>query len=156
MSATAHAKLKLAVSFHEAQSFAVPINFSPRVTLLGIDSVRALRGCDAEAVLKTICNAVHPRCLRFVFNLAVNAGRRTELRFWKKDVLGQVDKNARPETVIDEILGTRQSFPRGEIEIAWTLSAMTICKLIRAGELIETSHQITRESLASFLQRRLQ
>jgi hypothetical protein len=72
------------------------------------------------------------------------------------EICGAVDKWAEPEIVIGKILGDRKSFPRTEIEIQWTMSAITISHLVRAGEIAEVNHQLTRASLAAFLERRLQ
>jgi hypothetical protein len=130
---------------------------SSRVRLVNIGTVRAVRGCDAETVLKAVGDITHPHFLRWVFNVAVkSSGRIRDLRFWKDELCGTADKWAKPETVIDRILGDRGSFPRGEIEVEWTINATTISKLVRAGEIDEVSHRLTRASLAAFLKRRLQ
>lgn len=137
----------------------LPIEVSARCTLVGLDFVRNQRGCDAESVLNCVGNATHPRFLRWVFNLAVNAedARRRELRFWKDEILleGRCDKWCEPAQAVEKILGSRRTFPRGEIEVAWTLHAATISRLIRAGEITEINRQLTRPSLAAFLTRRL-
>ena len=89
--------------------------------------------------------------------MALNpAGRIRDLRFWKDELCSEVNKFADPQNVIEKILGGRRDFPRGEVEIQWTISAMTISNLVRAGEITEVNHKLTRASLAAFLQRRLQ
>jgi hypothetical protein len=133
---------------------ALPI--SPRVSLLDVGAVRLARGCDAESVFKSVADARHPKFLRWVFNVAVHPKGIRDLRFWAAEVSGAVDKWADPKTVIAAILGERRSFLRSELEIGWTMNATTISRLLRAGELRETEHRITRESLAAFLERRLQ
>jgi hypothetical protein len=130
---------------------------SPRVCLVDIGVVRAARGCDAESVLKCVCDSTHPKFLRWVFNIAVKpAGKIRELRFWKDELTGEVNKWDEPKSVIAKILGTVGSFPRGEIEVQWTITAQTVSRLVRAGELAEVNHKLTRASLAAFLERRLQ
>jgi hypothetical protein len=88
--------------------------------------------------------------------VAVKLARNRELRFWKDEIFGDVDKWAEPEIVIGKILGERRSFPRTEIEIQWTITAQTVSRLVRAGELAEVNNKLTRASLAAFLERRLQ
>lgn len=135
----------------------LPLEVSARCVLVPLETVRIQRGCDAESVLRTVGDATHPRFLRWVFNLGVNRlGDIRELRFWKDEVAGIADPWAEPETAIELILGKRETFPRGEIEVAWTINATTIGRLIRAGELEESNHKLTRASLAAFLKRRLQ
>ena len=129
---------------------------SSRVKLVGISTVRAIRGCNAEMVLKSIGDATHPNFIRWAFDVAVKPARTRELRFWLEEICGAVDKWAEPEIVIGKILGDRKSFPRTEIEIQWTMSAITISHLVRAGEITEVNHKLMRASLAAFLERRLQ
>jgi hypothetical protein len=118
--------------------------------------VRAVRGCDARTVLKSVGDATHPNFIRWAFDVAVKPARTRELRFWKDEIFGNVDKWAEPKIVIGKILGHRKSFPRAEIEIQWTLSPISISHLVRAGEITEANHELTRDSLAAFLERRLQ
>jgi hypothetical protein len=132
------------------------IQVSSRVKLVNIGMVRAVRGCDARTVRKSVGDAMHPNFIRWVFDVAGNPARNRELRFWKDEISGDVDKWAEPEIVIGKILGDRKSFPRTEIEIQWTMSAISISHLVRAGEITEGNHELTRASLAAFLERRLQ
>jgi hypothetical protein len=148
-------------SIHAQRS--LPLEVSARCTLVTLEFVRNLRGCDAESVRNCVGDATHPNFLRWVFNLAVKpAGEIRELRFWKSEILGPTDKWAQPAAAIAQILGARETFPRGEIEVAWTINATTISRLVRTGEIEEspcrTGHhrRLTRRSLAAFLARRLQ
>jgi hypothetical protein len=129
---------------------------SPRVKLVGISVVRAVRGCDAHTVRKSVCDSTHPNFIRWVFDVAGKPARNRDLRFWKDEVFGQADAWMPAEDAIKRILGSRRTFPRGEIEVQWTINAMTISRLVRAGELTEVNHELTRASLAAFLERRLQ
>jgi hypothetical protein len=129
---------------------------SSRVKLVTISTVRTVRGCNAEMVLKSVGDATHPNFIRWAFDVAVKLARNRELRFWKDEIFGDVDKWAEPEIVIGKILGERRSFPRTEIEIQWTITAQTVSRLVRAGELAEVNNKLTRASLAAFLERRLQ
>jgi hypothetical protein len=133
-----------------------------RVQLVGINMVRTIRGCDAVTVLKCVEDATRPNFLRWVFNVAVKPAGIRHLRFWKDELGGTVDKFADPKTVIEKILGDRRSIPRGELAARWSLSRVTISRLVRAGELVEVAgrkgqaRELTRASLAAFLKRRLQ
>jgi|ERR1039458_2092001 hypothetical protein len=136
---------------------------SPRIVFITLGVVRVVRGCDAESVLKSVGDATHPKFLRWVFDISPVAGRKArELRFWKEEIWGNVDKWAAPGIIIPQILGPRQSFPRGEIEVQWIINSSTISRLVRAGELTEgprrtgQHRELTRASLAAFLERRLQ
>ena len=127
-----------------------------RVKLVGISVVRAVRGCDARTVRKSVGDATHRNFIRWAFDVAGKPARNRELRFWRDEIIGNVDKWAEPEIVIGKILGDRKSFPRTEIEIQWTMSAISISQLVRDGEITEANHELTRASLAAFLERRLQ
>ena len=146
-------------------------SFSPRVCLVPVSLVRALRGCDADRVISCVGDPLHPQFLRWVFDVAAQPGRMRELRFWKDEILAHhaagwrptagsrntlCDKSCAPSVAIARILGDRPDFRRGEIEIQWTMSRVTVLALIRAGEITEVNHRLPRASLAEFLQRRLQ
>ena len=134
----------------------VPMTPGSRVKLVGISVVRAVRGCDARTVRKSVGDATHRNFIRWAFDVAGKPARNRELRFWRDEIIGNVDKWAEPEIVIGKILGDRKSFPRTEIEIQWTMSAISISQLVRDGEITEANHELTRASLAAFLERRLQ
>ena len=149
--------LNNATTIAPRQSAKTDLKISARTTLLDLYTVRVARGCDAESVRNCVGDATHPGFLRWVFNVAIKRdGGKRELRFWKDEICDTVDKWAAPQLVISKILGTRRSYPRGEIEIQWTINATTISRLVRAGELAEVNRELTRESLAGFLERRLQ
>lgn len=135
----------------------VPIVLSARCALVGMEFMRSLRGCDADTVLACVGVATHPQYLRWVFNVAVDArdARRRELRFWKDEVMGLAVNRLPVADGLRRILGERAAWKRGDLEIAWTINAMTISRLVRARELTEANHGITRASLAAFLKRRL-
>lgn len=139
----------------------LPLEISARTVLVTLETVRIARGCDAESVLNCVGDATHPKFLRWVFNVGVKPdGDIRELRFWKDEVVG--DEVTSPSKwfstsqAIAKILGARRTFPRGEIEVQWTINATTISRLVRTGELAEVNHELTRASLAAFLERRLQ
>jgi hypothetical protein len=139
----------------------LPLEISARSVLITLESVRIARGCDAESVLDCVGVATHPRFLRWVFDLSARANSKIrELRFWKDEVIcpddKQVYKFADPRVMIANIVPARELFPRGEIEVQWTINATTISRLVRAGELQEINGKLTRASLAAFLERRLQ
>jgi hypothetical protein len=137
----------------------LPLEISARSALITLETVRIMRGCDAETILDAVGIATHPRFLRWIFDVsAKQGGKIRELRFWKDELTdaASVSKWAEPKHMIPRILGNRRSFPRGEIEVQWTINAMTISRLVRAGELTEVNRELTRASLAAFLERRLQ
>ncbi|MGA2788669.1 MAG: hypothetical protein ABSF60_14205 [Verrucomicrobiota bacterium] len=136
----------------------LPLEISARTVLVTLEAVRIARGCDAESVLNCVGDATHPKFLRWVFNVGVKPdGDIRELRFWKDELLGAVGVRWSPEKeIISKILGNRRTFPRGEIEVQWTINSTTITRLVRAGEFTEVNHELTRASLAAFLERRLQ
>jgi hypothetical protein len=135
---------------------AAPGFVSPRVCLVDMGTVRAVRGVDAETVVKWVGNGTHPNFLRWVFNIGRKSDGIRSLRFWREEIFGTVDKWGEPALTIERILGQRQTFWRGELEIQWTASAVLIMNLIRAGEITEESSGISRQSLTDFLKRRLQ
>jgi hypothetical protein len=136
----------------------LPLEISARTVLVTLETVRIARGCDSESVRNCVGDATHPKFLRWVFNIGVKPnGDIRELRFWKEELLGAVGVRwAAEKEIIPRILGTRRTFPRGEIELQWTMNHMTISRLVRTGELAEVNHELTRASLAAFLERRLQ
>ena len=135
----------------------LPLEIGARTVLVTLETVRIKRGCDAESVLNCVGDAMHPKFLRWAFNIGVKPnGEIRELRFWKDELFGDADAWMPLDVAIARILGTRRTFPRGEIEVQWTMNHMTISRLIRAGELTEINHELTRASLAAFLERRLQ
>lgn len=125
---------------------------SPRVCLLPLSTVRAVRGCDAETVFALVDSGQ----LRWAFDLSARQSGTRELRFFRDEVFGDSEHGATPESVIGKILGDRSAWSRGAIEIGWTISAQAISRLVRSGEIAEANKRLTRASLAAFLKRRLQ
>ncbi len=140
---------------HGAIQRKLALEISARSALITLEAVRIARGCDAESVLNCVGDATHPKFLRWVFDLAIGKEIRN-LRFWKDELTGDVEKWCEPSVTVSKILGDRQAFPRGEIEILFTTHSAPITRLVRAGELVEVNRQLTRASLAAFLERRLQ
>ena len=56
---------------------ALPLRIAQRTVFLGVDVVRAMRGCDAETVFSMVDNGE----LRWVFDISLDQDTR-ELRFW--------------------------------------------------------------------------
>lgn len=123
--------------------------------MVNIGFVRAHFGCVAETVLRRVDDATRADHLRWVFNLSASKGHRRELRFWVREVIA-------PETcarlaladVVDLILGRRQTFRRGELEIEWVCNHMTISALLRSRALKLHGTTIPRSSLCAFLKSR--
>ena len=132
----------------------LPLVIAQRTVLVGVETVRAKFGCDAESVFAMVDNGT----LRWAFDVAVTPGKGSrELRFWTGEIIAP--ENAARQTaaqVIAAIIGKGASVRRGEIERQWICSAQHIMRLIRAGELTLASRsKISRESLARFLHERL-
>jgi hypothetical protein len=128
--------------------------FSPRVKLVPLAILRWLFGLDAEAVIARVDEARRAGHIRFAFDIGLGQAAR-ELRFWVKEFVAPKEaKEFSIEGVIADILGARPSFPRGELEIEWSLSAQQIGRLLRAGKISERRHLILRQSLETFLNAR--
>jgi len=131
------------------------MNVSRRVVLVTLDSARSHFGCNAETVLHRVDDATRPDHLRWVFNLSAAEGHRRELRFWVREIVA-------PETcarltlgqVVDLILGRRQNFRRGELEIEWVCNHMTISALLQTKTLKLHGATIPRYTLDNFLRTR--
>ncbi len=136
-----------------ARQTRLPLEISQRTVLVGVETVRAKFGCDAESVFAMVDNGK----LRWVFDVSLDQGVR-ELRFWAGEIVApDLQKGATLDHVIRCILGTGAAIRRGEIERQWVCSAQHVGRLIRAGELTLASlSQISRTSLEAFLKRRLQ
>lgn len=130
-------------------------DFSERVAFVTLAAVRSRFGCAAETVLSRVDDATREDHLRWVFNLSATGGYRRELRFWVREIVA-------PETcgrltlaeVVDLILGRREHFRRGELEIEWVCNHMTISALLRSRALKLQAGKIPRSSLCAFLKTR--
>ena len=129
------------------------VAFSPRVRLVTLSTVRAIRGVDGEKVSTMVDNMIHPQHIKFAFNISHKTGNATRaLRFWTAELSAPaLVQKFSIEEAIREILGTRETFPRGELEIAWTCSVTQIGKLITAKLLTLKGALVTRASLETFL-----
>jgi len=129
------------------------VTISPRVKLVTLSTVRAIRGTDAETVTNMVDNMIHPQHIRFAFNVSHKSGKGVrDLRFWMVELAAPVlVRKFSVQDVIGEILGSRESFQRGELEIQWTCSATLIGKLIKERLLTLRGRLITRKSLETFL-----
>jgi hypothetical protein len=127
--------------------------FAGRSVFLGMETVRAKFGCDAEKVLAM----VEKGKLRWVFDISVD-GTARNLRFWTGEIVApQIAARQTEQQVIAAILGYSAAIRRGQIERQWICSAQHVMRLVRAGELsLAGPKHITRTSLAAFLKRRLQ
>lgn len=146
------------------QSGQLPLTFqfSARTTLVDVQAVRAIRGIDAETVIAMLDNALHPGHLKFVFDLGQAgspvrpaATRRRCLRFWIAEIVApEFTARLTIDEALDSIIGARETWRRGEVEMQWVASAQQISKLIRNGELAEEGNRILGASLRNFLRRR--
>ena len=136
----------------------LPIRLGTDVTLVGMDTVRAVRGgMDADSV-SALLDAGE---WRWVWDLALPGSRRRELRFLAAEVLRQAPPSTETEAIRCVLGGTdrRPKFRAAQIEQMWVVSAQTVMRLATGGEfsaaLEGRTRWIGRESLVAFLQRRL-
>src|SRR5579859_1754612 len=131
------------------------VTVSARAVLVDIQAVRSLFGCAAENILHRVDDATREDHIRWVFNLSAGEGHRRELRFWVREIIA-------PETcagltlgaVVDMILGEREQFLRGKLEIEWVCHHQTISALLRTKALNLHGTTIPRHALDNFLRTR--
>ena len=133
----------------------LPIEVSARTVLVGMEFARAKFGVDDDSVLAMVDNAVHPKHLRFVFDLSCGEGRIRELRFWAREI-ERPESCARLniEMAINQILGSRAFFRRGDLVVQWIVTRPHVSKLIHSDELAETGNRFMRATLQKFLRSR--
>ncbi|HTR41507.1 MAG TPA: hypothetical protein VMH87_07815 [Pseudomonadales bacterium] len=124
-----------------------------RVRMVSVSTVRAIRGVDAERVTAMVDNALDAQHIRFAFNVALKPGRSArELRCWLIELAApMLVAKITIEEAIAEILGARESWPREELGICWTISSQQIGRLIKGGCFNLERNRITRSSLETFL-----
>jgi hypothetical protein len=126
--------------------------FSRRIVLVPLHSVRAHFGCAAETVLRRVDDATRSDHLRWVFNVSAARGHRRELRFFARELVEpETCARFRLGEVVNLILGAKENFRRGELEISWVCNHMTISALLRNKALFLHGATIPRQVLASFL-----
>jgi hypothetical protein len=131
------------------------MSVSTRAVLVNIEAVRSVFGVAAETVLDRVDDATREDHLRWVFNLSAGDGYRRELRFWVREIIA-------PETctrlglgkVVDIILGKREQFRRGELEIEWVCNHKTISALLSTKALCLHGTTVPRHALDNFLRTR--
>lgn len=125
--------------------------FNPRVRLVTIPTVSAIRGVSAEAVAYMVDDALHPQHLRFAFHIGLGSAVR-ELRFYVDELTAPaMVRNFTAQDVVARVLGGRPSFRRAEIELAWTCSSNLLTRLIRANLLKLDRGRLLRSDLEAFL-----
>lgn len=135
---------------------AMPIG--AEVSLVDLQTIRAIRGLDAESVLALI----DAGRIRWVWDVSLPNSARRELRFLTAEARGEaVCVTASRAQAIDLAIGvppTRQRVRAAEIEQRWVVSNQTVMRLGRAGEItVEMEGHtkwVRRDSLARFLARR--
>lgn len=135
---------------------AMPIG--TEVSLVDLQTIRAIRGLDAESVLALI----DAGRIRWVWDVSLPNSARRELRFLTAEARGEaVSVTASRAQAIDLAIGvppTRQRVRAAEIEQRWVVSNQTVMRLGRAGEItVEMEGHtkwVRRDSLARFLARR--
>ncbi len=130
------------------------VMFSPRVRLVPLAIARWLLGLDAESVLARVDNELHAKHLVFAFDISAAKSQASarELRFWVNELaVPEKTKGISIEQAIAEILGARQTFSRGDIEIQWIVSASMVGNLIQRGYFVEQGNRILRASVGKFL-----
>lgn len=129
------------------------VTFSPRIKLVTLSTVRAVRGTDAETAINMVDNFLHEKHIRFAFNIGLHlGGSARDFRFFATEIVApELVKKFTIEEAIVEILGNKDRLTRTETEIAWTASATQIGRLIKAGFLELKGNYLTRASLEAFL-----
>lgn len=139
-----------------------PLIVSSEVTLVSLETARAMLGLDSESVVALVdCGR-----LRWVWDFATpGSDWRREMRFWTTEVLrvaGDMDASAVPEDhVVSCVIGPT---PNGRqraaaIAVRWCLSLQSIMRLVRAQCLSEDrvykTRYLRRTGLEEFLESRL-
>jgi hypothetical protein len=120
---------------------------SARVVLVGLDTVRAALGVDAENVLAKVESGE----LQFVFNLGTGNHRR-QLRFYLPELTAPAAADLTLAKVIQNTLGTAAGVHRGELERRFCVSHVLIGRLIRHRHLaLSAPGVVSRASLEKFL-----
>lgn len=131
---------------------------SPRVPLVGMDTVVAARGESVHIIEKY----VEQGHLMWAFDVAVKQGHKRDLRFWNKEVspfaarrseelavLHKMDVDA----VVKDILGDRPTYTPGELCLLLRISRPTLMRL--RPELSPHGEQTyLRANIVAFLKRR--
>jgi hypothetical protein len=144
MSATAHRQTSL------------PITVAQRTVLVGVETVRAKFGCDAESVFAMVDNGQ----LRWAFDVSLDGGGSAtgirELRFWTGEIVApEAQRAVSLEKVLRCISGQGTTLRRGEIERQWIVSAQHVSRLVKNGDLtLASAGHVTRASVEQFLKRR--
>ncbi len=121
---------------------------SARTILVGLGTVRAVLGVDAESVLAQVDAGE----LKWVFNLALGMEKRT-LRFYLPELSApaEVSRLALAE-VIARITGAGATIRRGELERRLVVSHVTIGRWIKERHItLAAPGLVSRPSLESFL-----
>lgn len=127
------------------------LKLDSRVTLVTGATVCAARGVEPGAVIEMVDNALHPRHLRFAFNVAFGRSVR-EFRFWRAELIAPaMVKDLTVHDAIVRILGGRPAFRRSELEIAWQVGSNLLTDLIRANFLKGEHGRFLRPTLEAFL-----
>ena len=124
---------------------------SSRTVLVGPGVARMRFGGDADAILAKI----EAGQIQWAFDISATGARKRQWRVWIKElIVPEQTSNLNLGEALAEILGTRNSFPRGEIEVRWVLSHVHLIELLRLNELALVGKEISAASLKQFLTRR--
>ncbi|HEY1662152.1 MAG TPA: hypothetical protein VGI03_07015 [Verrucomicrobiae bacterium] len=130
------------------------IGVSPRVCLLTLSTVRALRGCVTEKIKHEVDSGKF--IWVFDFSLSVNApdSRSQALRFWVVDVAESDGvKDLKVDDVVDQIIPpTCPSFSSEDLCLRFSVNRVTLFRLSRCWGC--DRGRMKREVLAGFLKSR--
>jgi hypothetical protein len=130
------------------------IGVNPRVCLLTLSTVRALRGCVTEKIKREVESGKF--LWVFDFSLSENApdSRSQALRFWVADVAeGDGVKDLTVEDVVNQILPlARGSFPSDDVCLRFSVNRATLFRLRKIFGC--GLGRVNREILAGFLKTR--
>jgi hypothetical protein len=127
------------------------LTISHRVRLVTTATVCAARGVDAEAVGMMVDDVLNERHIRFAFNVSTGRAVR-ELRFFIDEIKAPaLTRKFTIHDVIARILGSRDVFRRGELELGWQMSSNLLSHLIRQNFLKTERGRLMRSTLQAFL-----
>lgn len=135
------------------------LEVSANVSLVTVETVRAVRGVDAESVVASI----EEGRIRWAWDFAApGSATRREVRIWADEIADPeaVAKRSLAEVIAAVIGATPGGRQRAAVlETRWTISAQHIQALVRAGvwqeDRIGHTRYLRRQTLEAFLQERL-
>lgn len=129
----------------------LPLAIEARTVLVTVGTVVAARRIDHESVFAQVDNGD----LQWVFDMSAVRNGRPDLRFLTRELVApELCRSLTLGRVVEMILGQKQTFRSGEIEMDWDISHQTILRMRWAKELDGGKGTLTRTSLEHCLRTR--